>query len=84
MRFIFIPLEKQVKELIIPAAKRIKTKNRLYMVYELPQFVRDYYWKMVRQAEEKGIFHDQLRISRPHKPRTTGDKSQNHHINGHI
>ena len=54
------------------------------MVYELPQFVRDYYWKMVRQAEEKGIFHDQLRISRPHKPRTTGDKSQNHHINGHI
>lgn len=25
-----------------------------------------------------------VKVSKPHRPRTTGEKSQNHHLNGHI
>ena len=73
-----------MRELIITAARRLETKSPLYLAYELPDFVRDYYWHMVKQHEERGIYFEKLRISQPFKPRTTGDKSQNHHINGHI
>ena len=73
-----------MKELIIPAAKRLKTESRSYLSYELPDFVREYYWHMVELHEEKGIHFEKVRISRPFRPRSTGEHSQNHRINGFI
>ena len=73
-----------MRELIIPAARRMKTNSRLYLAYELTETVRDYYWHLVQQHEEKGIHFEKLRISQPFRPRTTGPHSQNHRINGFI
>lgn len=73
-----------MREILIPAARRLKTNSRLYLSYEIPPFIRDYYWYLVQQHEEKGIHFEKLKISKPFKARTTGEKSQNHHINGHI
>ena len=73
-----------MREILIPAARRLETNSKLYLAYELPEFARDFYWHMVDQHEEKGIHFERLKISKPMKPRTTGEKSQNHHINGHI
>jgi len=73
-----------MREIIIPAAKRVNTKSKLYTAYELPEFVRDYYWMMVKEHEDKGIHFEKLKISRPFRPRSTGKHSQNHRINGFI
>jgi hypothetical protein len=39
---------------------------------------------LVAQAREKCGGYLSLRLSLPHRPRTTGWKSQNHHIRGHV
>jgi len=73
-----------MNQIIIPAARRLNIDNKTYLAYELPLFVRDYYWYFVKQNEKKGIHFEQLKISKPFKPRSTGWKSQNHHFNGHL
>ncbi len=73
-----------MKELIIPAARRLNNTDKTMLAYEIPVPFRDYYWYMVQEHERKGIHFEKLRISKPFKPRTTGKHSQNHHINGHI
>ena len=72
-----------MNEIIIPACKRLETSSLAFTAYEIPVFVRDYYWLFNNELLDKKITYHRLEISAPHKPRTTGDKSQNHHINGH-
>ena len=48
--------------------------------YKLPTSLRDAWADYVYK---KPMF-DRVRISRPVKRRTTGEGSQNHHINGHV
>ena len=36
------------------------------------------------QLEKKRITQAYVKLAKPRKPRTTGDFSQNHHLNGHI
>jgi len=73
-----------MNEILVPAARRLETESKFYLAYELPAFVRDYYWLFVEQQEEKNIHFDKLKISKPFKARTTGKHSQCNHINGHI
>ena len=73
-----------MREILIPAARRLETNSKLYLAYELPEFARDFYWHMVDQHEGKGIHFERLKISKPFRPRSTGKHSQNHRINGFI
>lgn len=73
-----------MREIVIPAARRLKTNSKIYLAYEIPSYIRDYYWQMVREHEERGIRYERLRISKPFRPRSTGKHSQNHRINGFI
>ena len=73
-----------MNEIIIPAAKILKTNSNIITTYEIPEFVREYYWFFTNELLEKNIKYHKLRISKPFKQRTTGIHSQNHHINGHI
>ena len=58
----------------IPAVRRAQTAPHILAV-ELPA-------ECVQPVQEMGEWL-QIRVSRPRRPRTTGWKSQNHHINGH-
>jgi len=64
----------------IPAAKRIKTGDVSLIQFEIPVIFQGQLWTMIGKAPTE---YYQVKISRPKRPRTTGDKSQNHHINGH-
>lgn len=67
----------------IPAAKRVRTGNPALLMFELPGPFQPAVWALAERAERKGDYM-QLRLSLPRRPRTTGWKSQNHHINGDI
>ena len=73
-----------MSEIIIPAARIEGSYGGETITYSIPPFFRDYFWHWEKFLKDKGVVHNQLRISQPFKPRTTGKKSQNHHINGHI
>ena len=50
----------------------------------IPKRFREAFQKLVQKSER---FHNgfvTITISLPHKPRSTGYRSQNHHLNGHI
>jgi hypothetical protein len=72
-----------VKDLILPAVKHLDVGDRLVAAYELPRpvEVRDMYWHLTKESKT-GFF--KLRIGNPHKPRSTGKRSQCSRINGHI
>ena len=72
-----------MNEIVIVAAKRLKFDG-VHLYYEIPQYAQSAYSIWVNQQEEKKIDYDKIVIRKPFKARTTGDKSQNHHINGHI
>lgn len=40
--------------------------------------------KVLRLCRDKNNDYVSVTLSRPYSPRTTGPKSQNHHLNGHI
>ncbi len=69
---------------IIIVAKRIINPNQCIASWELPHSVREYYDFWTKQQIKKGINFDKLIIKKPFKARTVGDKSQNHHANGHV
>ena len=73
-----------MKEIIIPAAKRLETGSLAFTAYEIPVFVRDYYWYLVNELLDRGIKYHKLRVSAPFKPRSTGRFSQQAHFNGHV
>ncbi len=64
----------------MPAVLRLRTGSRAAVSFEVPEMFRGQLWAMVEKAKTE---YYQVKISRPKRPRTTGDKSQNHHINGH-
>ncbi len=64
----------------LPAVKELKTNSRAAVSFELPEMFRAAWWAS-REGNKTGYWN--VKISRPKRPRTTGDKSQNHHINGH-
>lgn len=64
----------------LPAVKELRTVSRAVITFELPEMFRSTWWSMREKAQTD---YWNVKISRPKKPRTTGYKSQNHHINGH-
>lgn len=72
-----------MKELLIPAAKRICNKANLYRPsWEIPHIYRTGWDIYLRDNQDK--MYDRLLITVPFKPRSTGKGSQNHHVNSHI
>jgi len=72
-----------VKEIILPAVRRLRTGSQAQIAFELPVKYRDLVWHMVTQAHDKKIEYFRIRIATPRKARSTGKDSQNHHLNGH-
>lgn len=72
-----------MKEIILPAVKRLRTGSQSQICFELPVKYRDLVWHMITQANNRKIEYFRLRIATPRKARSTGEKSQNHHLNGH-
>lgn len=71
---------------IIPNAKRVKTQEQGCIKFIVSEEFHDMlrglfrYQEIIRRAQSDYYY---LKIDTPRKPRTTGEKSQNHHINGH-
>ncbi len=70
-----------MNEILIPAAKRV-LRDRYAPSWLIPDFQRDG-WDIYLEAHKDKQF-DRLLIKVPGRPRTTGDKSQNRHLNSHI
>lgn len=66
--------------ILIPATKALNTHSRAAICFELPEKFRPLWLAMTEKAKTD---YWCLKITRPRVPRTTGEKSQNHHINGH-
>ena len=65
----------------LPATLRLSTGSSAAICFEIPIPYRTALWAMVESAKTD---YWNVKISRPKRPRTTGWKSQNHHINGHV
>ncbi len=50
----------------------------------LPISCEDAFYSMREQLKKKRVNQVYVKIGYPRKPRTTGDKSQSHHFNGHV
>lgn len=50
---------------------------------KIPDKIRPIYNELLKYCEEKRGGNIKVILSPPHKPRTTGERSQNNHINGH-
>ena len=51
---------------------------------ELPAVAEDAWAALVQRLQKKRVYQVYLKMDYPRRPRTTGDLSQNHHLNGHI
>lgn len=60
--------------------KRKRTGDDSIICFELPKSLRVGFWMWVKKYPD----FNKVTIERPFKPRTIGEKSQGHHINGHI
>ena len=64
--------------------KRVDEKGKIAFLppseIELQEAIR----KVLRSCKEKNNDYVSVTLARPYSPRTTGPKSQNHHLNGHI
>lgn len=69
-------------KLTVPSARRIRTGARSLMTVQIPPEYEAGYAEIIRQCSKDDMIR--LEISKPKKSRTTGERSQNHHINGHI
>ena len=56
--------------------------NYIYLYY--PQHLTDAVAVLKQRMVEKRIKQCYVKIGMPRKPRTTGEKSQSHHFNGHV
>ena len=66
----------------LPAVKLLRTGRMDQIAFDLPKGYQAAVWGLIQKAEKTGDYL-QLRMGLPRKPRTTGWRSQNHHINGH-
>lgn len=64
--------------------KRVYHKG--HICFELPDdvYIRESIRKLLAACQAKHNDYVRLVLQRPRKKRSTGDKSQNHHLNGHI
>ena len=67
----------------IPAAK-IKESTNESLQIEIPKEYKELWLSLLAYCEQKRITQLHVKIGKPVKPRTTGFRSQNHHLNGHI
>ena len=66
-----------------PALSRIKA-DRGIISFRLPESMVDTVEAFFQRYDEKHNYYYTVKISPPRKPRTTGNKSQNHRLNGFI
>jgi len=50
----------------------------------IPHGIRDMWTLLLRDLNEKRTSFLHVKLGKPRKPRTTGEFSQNHHLNGHV
>jgi len=72
-----------MKKLCIPAVKITTTISGKAGI-SVPAAYREYYQDMLAYCLEKRGGYISVTFYPPRKPRSTGEKSQNHHLNGHI
>lgn len=60
--------------------------NKGHICFELPNnaFILEHIRTLLTACRAKNNDYVRVILQRPHKKRSTGDKSQNHHLNGHI
>ena len=58
--------------------------TRSEITIRLPQYAEDSWVALAQQLREKRIKQVYAKIGKPRRPRTTGEGSQNHHLNAHI
>lgn len=64
--------------------KRVDQKG--HICFEVPEepMLQEQLRKVLRACRDKNNDYVAVTMARPYSPRTTGPKSQNHHLNGHI
>ena len=67
--------------LLIPGARRLKTGSPSRICFAVDPCYEQALRMLFSRAQDDRI---RLELSLPRIPRSTGDRSQNHHINGHI
>jgi hypothetical protein len=65
-------------------AQRIKTGSHLLVTFQVDGYYRPFLAKLFRAGSQKTDDRYTLKIDLPRRPRTTGEGSQSHHINGHV
>lgn len=60
------------------------TKKDGKQTIKIPDAFKAYYFEMLQYCIDKRGGFISVTFSPPHKPRTTGEKSQSHHFNGHV
>lgn len=66
-----------------PALKRVKTGDPSLLSFRIPPMLRDGLAALIVKGQKYEDWYS-VTIKLPRRPRTTGDKSQNHRINGFI
>lgn len=62
--------------------RRLKTGQRNHAMFEIPEPALEWYHKLIVKGNAMGDWYD-VTIALPKRTRSTGDKSQSHHFNGH-
>jgi len=58
--------------------------GKTYVMLRFPAVAEDAWAALAVKLAEKRVRQVYVKIGYPRKPRTTGDKSQSHHFNGHV
>lgn len=64
--------------------KRVDEKGKIAFLPPSEIELQEAIKKVLRLCRDKNNDYVSVTLSRPYSPRTTGPKSQNHHLNGHI
>lgn len=73
------------REIVIPAAERVPHQEPGVIAFRIGDAFREYLSHLIRYQEKERrnpAPYYLIKINTPRKPRTTGEKSQNHAING--
>jgi hypothetical protein len=73
----------EVRMIELPAAK-VLSGNELQVTIEIPEFARSSWLSLAQSAKVQASRQMYVKLDKPRRPRTTGERSQNHHLNGHI
>jgi hypothetical protein len=72
-----------MKGLSFPAVERVRVGKHGVVAFRVPaDAVHEVAGYFYYQEKDRPPFYT-VKIDKPRKPRSTGEKSQNHHINGH-